>query len=261
LAACLCGCGQAGRQAAEKVEPAAPVEPTKSEATPPVEPLVKPTTHVEPAARLAAPAMTKDQIAELVKATVAEEVARQASTAATASAEKIARDQRESVEAAERAAREEAEKQAAEAAAADQRDDEAVARVLLLPSELNRVEQIKKKLESESIWGLTLQDLDFATQGLAAPLLRQAMYTAAERHDAKIELDVLAQKAKLTPDEKIEMASMPPIERQQLLMFAGQMEKGQKTANADRYMREYVVRYPFVRKIVLEFVRKDSGKQ
>jgi hypothetical protein len=44
-------------------------------------------------------------------------------------------------------------------------------------------------------------------------------------------------------------------------MFAGQMEKGQKTANADRYMREYVVRYPFVRKLLVELVRSDPQKR
>jgi hypothetical protein len=57
------------------------------------------------------------------------------------------------------------------------------------------------------------------------------------------------------------MATMPPIERQQLLMFVEQLDKGQKSASADRYMREYVVRYPFVRKILLEHLQKDRGQQ
>jgi hypothetical protein len=277
LAASLCvGCDRAARETSERVEPVSSekvdavvpkkVEPETAKveaatADRPAEPEVKATTHVEPAPVPVPPAMTKEEIAELVRSTVAEELARQSRASAGANAKDAAEEVRAAAEKAELEARAAAEKQATEAARAAQREDETVARVLLLPSELDHVERLRKRLQTESIWGLTLQDLDFASEGLAAPLLRNELYAAAERHDSNIELDVLAQKARLTPDEKIEMATMPPIERQQLLSFAERLEKGEKTAAADRYMREYVVRYPFVRKLLVELVRSDPQKR
>ena len=251
VAACCCGGCAPGENPASKQAPTATPR-GKDRASDPI------STPHEPVAVAAAPAMTKDEIAALVKSILAEELAKrtQAQTAGTeADAGKRLEQEKAAAEAAQQAARDAVDKRAAEARLAERKEEEELARFLLLPDEVDRVERIKAKLKSESIWGLSSQDLDFAAAGFAAPLLHDALLEAAERYDPNIELDVLARKSKLTAEEKIELASMPPIARQQLLMFTAQFAGGKPSASADRYIREYVNRYPFIRKVLLEHLR------
>ena len=225
----------------------------------------------EAAAEPPAAPLTKEEVTALVKSVLAEEFAKhdRQQAEAMAQAEKLAEQERAATEAAQRAAKQAAEttnEQAAHDAAktaqaaeqAARQEDEALASFLLLPDELKRVERISQKLEVDNLWGLSLQDLDFAAEGLAAPLLHDALYRAAERFDPNIEMDVLAKKAQLTPQEKIQFATMPPIERQQLLMFTEQLDQGQKSVAGDRYIREYINRYPFIRKILLPYLNKQE---
>ena len=217
-----------------------------------------------------ATAMTPDEITTLVDSTVARTVAdefvrrdqrraavqsdhavREKELQEAARAAALAAEQQ-----AEQAARTQAEQAAVEAARAARQENETVARFLLLPHESQRVDDLKQKLETEDIWRLSRQDLDFATSGLAAPLLRDALYAAAERVDPAIEMDVLAHKAALTPEEKIQMATMPPIERERLLTFTKQFDEGTPSVAADRFIRAYIDRYPFVRKILLAHLRE-----
>jgi FtsZ-interacting cell division protein YlmF len=220
------------------------------------------------------PAMTTEEITALVRSVVAEELSRQnerrtadksddarqqaEQQAAIEAGEKAAQKAAADAQQAAEAARHAAEEHAAREALAERQQAEALARFLLLPDESARVQRIAEKLKDESIWSLTLQDLDFAATGFAAPLLHDALFAAAERTDPNIEMDVLAKDAGLTTDEKIQLATMPPFEREQLLTFSQQLKQGQKTVEGDRYIREYINRYPFIRKIVLQYVHEKN---
>ncbi len=219
--------------------------------------------------------MSREEITALVRSVVAEELSRkkeqrtsatsdnsrqqvELQQAAVAAAEKAAEKAVHEAQQAAEQSRQAAEEQATREAAAQRQQDEALAKFLLLPDELARVERITEKLKDESIWSLTSQDLDFAAVGFAAPLLHDALFTAAERSDPNIEMDVLAKNAGLTTDEKIQLATMPPFEREKLLTFNQQLKQGQKSVEGDRYIREYINRYPFIRKVVLQYVHEPN---
>jgi len=263
LVGSLCtGCAPANRvtQDDEVADPATreqSAEPSVAQST------EQPASRVAPSAALpvAPPAMTEEQIAALVKSVVAGQLAQRdedREAATSADLEQVASAARAATIAAENTAQQAAEDQTAAAYRAARQEDELLARFLLLPDELSRVERIKEKLKTDSIWGLTRQDLDFASAGFAAPLLHDALYEAAQRNDPDIEIDVLARKANLTPEEKLRLATLPPIERARLLMFTDQFKDGTPSPAADRYIRDFIIRYPFIRKILLEHLRETG---
>ncbi|MGD9719637.1 MAG: hypothetical protein AB7O59_00285 [Pirellulales bacterium] len=246
----------------------------RTSAAPPTPAIAEPAPAPASQSTLVEPVISREELTALVKSIVAEELAKReqpapatppvdkqqltaavqaAVKAAIASAEHEAQlANAQTQEAAQQAAR-----QAAEQALAD---DEKLARFLLLPNELERVARLQERLQTENIWGLSLQDLDFAASGIAAPLLHNALFAAAERHDPNIELDVLAQEAALTPQEKIELATLPPIERERLLIFTGQFDAAGPSLAADRYLRSSLARYPFLKKIVLAHLRDTPAE-
>ncbi len=218
----------------------------------------------EPSTAATPESMTAEQIEELVRTVVAQqldELNRQQANSGSAEAQRIAREAKQAAIAAQQAAEQSARQRADEARQSKRQDEEALARFLLLPDELKRVDRIREKLKSESIWGLTRQDLSFASTGFAAPLLHDALHKAADRFDPNIEMDVLSREANLSPDEKIQLATLQPIERERLLQFAGQFDEGTPSPEADRFIREYVNRYPVIGKIVLEHVKKAKVSQ
>ena len=252
------------KQAASPAGDASKAEKPIADAPTSAEPAELRVAHTEPAPlkssdavkeELAEPSLGKDEIEKLVKRLVADELA------ARDKQQELAAPKQPSpaeVEAAAAEVRKQQEQAAATAQAAAQRDDEALARFLLLPDELDRVERVKKKLASESIWGLSVQDIDFAAAGLASALLRADLNAAAARFDPNLEMDVLAQKMKLTPEEKIQFATMTLVERQQFMEFVNGLGTDKPSAMSDRYLREYYQRYPFIRKLLLEHLRQTK---
>ena len=212
-----------------------------AEAPTAAEPAERQVAHVEPApiktsksvkADPVEPPLGKEELAKLVKTLVAEELAARDKQQALAAPKQPSAAE---VEAAAAEVRKQQEQAAAAEQDAAQRDDEALARFLLLPDELERVERVKKKLASESIWGLSVQDIDFAAAGLASPLLRDDLSAAATRFDPNLEMDVLSQKMKLTPEEKIQFATMTLVERQQFMEFVEGLGTDKPSVMSDRY--------------------------
>jgi len=279
LAATIVGCASRVPEATklpvdEEIQKPAIAEPHHSDAPQAEEPIAAAPTAAEPAERQVAhvepaplkpkssvktepvePALGKDEITRLVQTLVAQELAARDKQLAAAAPKQPSPAE---VEAAAAEVRKQQEQATAAAQDAAQRDDEALARFLLLPDELERVERVKKKLGSESIWGLSVQDIDFAAAGLASPLLREDLNTAAARFDPNLEMDVLAQKMKLTPEEKIQFATMTLVERQQFMEFVEGLGTDKPSVMSDRYLREYIQRYPFVRKLLLEHLRQTK---
>ena len=279
LAVMIVGCASRVPEATklpvdEVVERPAIAEPHPGDAPQSDEPIAAAPTATEPAERQVAhvepapiktkqsvtsepvePTLSKDEIARLVRTLVAQELAARDKQQAAAAPKQPSPAE---VEAAAAEVRKQQEQVTAAAQDAAQRDDEALARFLLLPDELERVERVKKKLGSESIWGLSVQDIDFAAAGLASPLLRDDLNAAAARFDPNLEMDVLSQKMKLTPEEKIQFATMTLVERQQFMEFVEGLGTDKPSVMSDRYLREYIQRYPFVRKLLLEHLRQTK---
>ncbi len=124
-----------------------------------------------------------------------------------------------------------------------------VAQYLLSPDELKRVDEIRDRLKDGTIWGLPYQDLEFAAAGLATPLLRDELLAAAARTDDTIEIDVWANRARLRRSRKSNLRSFRPKSAQRILSFLDGAAKGQP-ADPEPRIREYVYRYPFMRKLL-----------
>jgi hypothetical protein len=157
---------------------------------------------------------------------------------------------KDTVNAAIAAAEKQAREQTNEAARETSEQERLVAQYLLSPDELKRVDEIRERLQDGTIWGLPYQDLEFAAAGLATPLLHDQLIAAASRTDDTIAIDVWANRARLAPLEKIQLAQFPPAERERILAFLDRAGKGESATDPDPRIREYVYRYPFMRKLL-----------
>ncbi len=201
--------------------------------------------------------MTREEIAAYVRAVVSVELSKSAppegesgddsATPVDGAANTAAKD---AVNVAIAEAEKKAHDQSNEAARETSEQERLVAQYLLSPDELKRVDDIGERLKAGTIWGLPYQDLEFAAAGLATPLLHDELVAAATHTDDTIEIDVWATRARLAPLEKIQLAQFPPEERERILGFLDRAAKGEVATEPDPRIREYVYRYPFMRKLL-----------
>jgi hypothetical protein len=131
------------------------------------------------------------------------------------------------------------------------------ARVLSTPAELDHVTEIRTLLEKNGLGGLNPMNTEFAVSSVAAPLLVDDLFEAAELHVSSF--DDLAARLRLTPYQKIQfVAATGKRERMRIAQIVSKIEKGGPLSSVDvKYGRES----PFLEPLVVESLKKNPPQQ